>query len=121
MIDKLKNREFGIILSLILVLNAMYGNVQLLIVNVVLLITLLLPKLLTPFTWIWFKVGEGLNFVIGRLLLLLIFFLAVTPVGLFRRMLRIDMMCLCQFKKGTDSVFIVRNKEYEISHLKKQY
>ena len=121
MSDKMKNVEFGIIVSMILVLMAMFGYVRLPIIIVALLVTLLLPKLFTPFTWLWFRLGEGLSFVFGRLLLVLVFFLVVTPVGLLRRILKIDMMCLRQFKKSTDSVFSVCKKEYEISHLNKQY
>jgi len=121
MIDKMKNTEFGIIVSMILLLLAMNGNIRLSVVIVVLLVTMLSPKLFTPFTWLWFRFGDGLNFVIGRLLLVLVFFLVVTPVGLLRGMLGTDTMRLRQFKKSTDSVFSVCKKEYEISHLKKQY
>lgn len=119
--DKIKNIEFGIIVSMILVLMAMFGYVRLPSVIVVLLVTLLLPKLFTPFTWLWFRLGEGLNIVMGRVLLVLIYFLVVTPVGLLRRMTGMDMMRLHQFKKSTASVFSVCKKEYEISHLTKQY
>lgn len=121
MADKLKNREFGILVSLALALMALYDVVQLPVVVGVLLGTLLLPKLFTPFTRLWLRLGMGLNFVFGNLILVLIFYLVVTPVGLWRRMLGIDAMFLRRFKGSADSIFSVCNKEYERSHLKKQY
>lgn len=122
MVDRRKNMEFGILAALVLLVVGWFRDLQLsAVISVVLLITLLFPKLFSPFTWLWFRLGDLLNVVVTKVLLLLIFCIVVTPVGLLRRMLGEDVLCLRKFKKDTGSVFVVRNKLYEASDLEKQY
>lgn len=122
MADRRKNMEFGILAALVLLVAGRFRDLQLsAVIIIVLLITLLFPKLFTPFTWLWFRLGEILNVVVTKILLLLIFCIVITPVGLLRRILGKDALCLRKFKKDTGSVFVVRNKLYEASDLEKQY
>ena len=46
--------------------------------------------------------------VVSKILLTLIFFVVVTPVGLIRRLTGADSLQLKKWKKGTDSVFVER-------------
>ena len=50
------------------------------------------PKALTPIEWAWLKLAMVLNYVMTRVLLTLVFFLAVTPIGLIFKLLRKDLL-----------------------------
>ena len=48
------------------------------------------PKALAPIEWAWMKLAMVLNYVMTRVLLTLVFFLAVTPVGLIFKLFKKD-------------------------------
>lgn len=74
MIDKKKNIELGIVLSLILVIVSAYCRIDLTVVVIIaLVVTLLIPVIYTPFTWLWFRLGDLLSLVITRCVLYLLF------------------------------------------------
>jgi hypothetical protein len=84
---------------------------------VLILITIILPVIFYPFAFVWFSLSELLSMVSPAILLTVIFFLIVTPVGLIRKLLGKDSMRLKQFKKGKRSVMIDRNHLYIESDL----
>ena len=84
----------------------------------ILVITLLIPKLLKPFAFLWFGFSKALGWVTSRIVLFIIFWGLVTPMGLIRRMMGKDSMRLHQFKKGGNSAFTERNHEFVSSDLK---
>lgn len=122
MIDRRKNTEFGVLLALVLVVISFWFSVDLTIVTVItLLITLLAPGLYTPLSWFWFRFGEGLGFVVSRIILFLLFFGVITPIGWIRRRMQKDPFRLKQFHKSSDSVFILQEKKYKPQDLEKQF
>ena len=62
-------------------------------------------KILTPLNKIWFKFGIFLGRIISPLIMGLIFFLVVTPIGIFMRILGKDLINL-KFKKNVKSYWI---------------
>jgi hypothetical protein len=81
------------------------------------LATVILPIIFYPFAVVWFGLSELLSIVSPAIILTIIFFLIVTPVGLIRRLLGKDSMRLKQFKKNRQSVMIDRNHLYTESDL----
>lgn len=55
-----------------------------------LLVVLLCPQVLTPFNRAWFKLGELLGKIVSPVVLGVIFFVLIAPVGLIARMLGRD-------------------------------
>ena len=53
--------------------------------SVVGLITLFYPSLLKPFNILWFKFGMLLGAIIAPIVMMVIFFVVVTPIGLLMR------------------------------------
>ena len=80
--------------------------------GVCLVLAMGLPRIFTPLGYLWFGLSNLLGAVVSRLLLSLLFFLVLTPMGLARRLLGKDAMRLRQFKDGQDSVFTVRDHTY---------
>lgn len=77
-----------------------------------LLLTMVIPVIFYPFAIIWFGFSKLLGEISSALMMSLVFFIIVTPVGLIRKLIGKDTFRLKQFKKGNQSVLIDRNHEY---------
>jgi hypothetical protein len=75
---------------------------------VLLLITMVWPNAFRPLAGLWFGLSHLLSSVVSRIILTLLFFLVVTPIGLLRRLAGADSLQLKKWKQGRDSVFVVR-------------
>jgi hypothetical protein len=74
-----------------------------------LLLNMIWPAAYKPAGRVWFGVSHVLGNMLSKVLLSLIFFLIVTPVGLIRRLLGHDTLQLKKWKKGHESVFKTRD------------
>ena len=96
------NRSFGIVFFVVFVLIAIYPLINnedlrfwsLTISLVFLVLGLINSKILTPFNKIWFKFGILLGRIISPLIMGVIFFLVVTPIGFIMRMIGKDLLNL---------------------------
>jgi len=96
------NRSFGIVFFIVFLLIALYpliygGEIRIwsLVVSIIFLILgLLNSKILAPFNKIWFKFGILLGKIVSPLIMGIIFFLVVTPIGLTMRLIGKDLLNL---------------------------
>ena len=96
------NRSFGIVFFIVFLLIAIYplinqGEVRiwsLIISSLFLLLGLLNSKILTPLNKLWFRFGLFLGKIISPIIMGVIFFLVVTPIGLIMRLFRKDILNL---------------------------
>ena len=96
------NRSFGIVFFVVFLLIALYpliynGEIRIwsTIVSLIFLILgLLNSKILFPLNKLWFKFGILLGRLISPLIMGIIFFLLVTPIGLVMRLLGKDVLNL---------------------------
>ena len=76
---------------------------------IVLLINMLRPQVYKPLAKWWFALSNLLSRIVPRILLGVLFYVMVTPVGLIRRVLGKDPLQLRKWKKGRESVLRERN------------
>ena len=96
------NRSFGIVFFIVFILIAIYpltyhGEIRIwsLIISLTFLVLALLnSKILTPFNKLWFKFGIILGKIISPVIMGLIYFFIVTPIGLTMRLLGKDILNL---------------------------
>jgi hypothetical protein len=96
------NRSFGIVFFVVFILVALYplvysGEVRIwsIVLSLIFLtLGLLNSKILTPLNKIWFKFGIILGKIISPIIMGVIFFLVVTPIGLLMRLLGKDLLNL---------------------------
>ena len=96
------NRSFGIVFFVVFLLIALYpftygGELRIwsIIISIIFLILgFLNSKILAPLNKIWFKFGIFLGKIISPLIMGIIFFLVVTPIGLIIRLLGKDLLNL---------------------------
>ena len=119
------NRSFGIVFFVIFLLISVYPllyneNIRIwsLIISIIFLfLGIINSRILTPFNHIWFKFGLVLGRFISPLIMGLVFFLVVTPIGLLMRVFKKDLLNL-RFDK-TDTYWI--NKQEPKSKMKDQF
>ena len=83
---------------------------------VFLIITIIKPNLFTFLNKLWIKFGILLGKIISPIVMGLVFFFVVTPIGIFVKILKKDIMGL---KRGQSSYWITR--EDKIQSMKKQF
>jgi len=75
-----------------------------------LVVTMTAPGLFRPFARFWFGLSHTLGTVASRILLTVLFYAMVTPVGIIRRLLGKDAMQLKAWKDSRSTVF--QNREH---------
>ena len=111
------NRSFGILFSIIFAVIAFWplkslGEIRvwsLVVASIFLLLGLINSKLLYPLNFVWVKFGELIGKVVAPLVMALIFFIILTPIGLFLRLIGKDLL----------NIKLNNNKTYWIKRDKK--
>ena len=119
------NRSFGVVFFIVFLLVALYpllkGNDlriwSLIISFIFLALGLINSKILTPLNRLWFKFGLLIGKLISPLIMAIIFFMVVTPIGFIMRLLKKDLLNLKNNKKETYWI----NKTGPKSKMKNQF
>ena len=119
------NKSFGILFFIVFLLIAVWpvidsGSIRVwaLVVSILFfLLGLINSKILTPLKHGWIKLGEILGKVIAPIVMGFIYFLIITPIGLFMRLIRKDLLSI-KFNKEK-SYWIKRSKN--INTMKRQF
>ena len=109
------NRSFGIVFFIVFLIISLYplaynGEIRLwsLVISLIFLILgLINSKILLPLNKIWFKFGIFLGKIISPLIMGIIFFLVVTPIGFIMRIFGKDVLKL-KYNKN-ESYWIEKN------------
>ena len=96
------NRSFGIVFFVVFLIIATFPLINgdelrlwsLIISIIFLFLGLVNSKILNPFNKLWFKFGIFLGKIISPLVMGIIFFLVVTPIGLLMRLFNKDLLNL---------------------------
>ena len=120
------NRNFGIVFFIIFLLISIWPIIDgqssirlwsLVISLIFLALGILNSKLLSPLNFAWMKLGEILGKIIAPIVMSLIFFIVITPIGLLKRLTGKDLLKLKFSKKN--SYWIKRNKT--LGSMKRQF
>ena len=114
-INRSSNRSFGLVFFIVFILIGIYPILHqeslriwsIIIAVLFLILGLFNSKILTPLNRIWFKFGIFLGKIISPLIMGIIFFLVVTPIGLIMKILGKDLLNL-KFNKNK-SYWIKKN------------
>jgi hypothetical protein len=103
-------RDTGLALTLLCLIIVQFGHAYKLVplAMLFLVITMVWPRAFQPLAGLWFGLAHLLGTVMSNVILTLLFFILVTPIGLIRRAFGADSLQLKQWKEGEDSVFAVR-------------
>ena len=93
--NKSSNRSFGVVFFIVFLIISLYpilnyGEIRLwalIISSIFLILGLVNSKLLSPLNNLWFRFGIFLGKIISPIIMGIIFFLVVTPIGFLMRIL----------------------------------
>tara|TARA_Y100000591_G_scaffold306469_1_gene304938 strand:- start:307 stop:687 length:381 start_codon:yes stop_codon:yes gene_type:complete len=119
------NRSFGIVFFLVFILIAFYpfikgGEIRQwsLIISIIFLgLGLVNSKILSPLNKLWFKFGIFLGKIFSPLVMAIIFFFVVLPIGLLMRLLKKDLLNL---KFNNNKTYWIEKTELK-SKMKNQF
>ncbi len=116
-------KDTGMAMVLICLLLGYFGKFpRFLGVSIVLLlITMAWPKAFKPLAGLWFGLSHVLSQVVSRVILTILFFLVVTPIGLIRRWKGADSLQLKRWKQADGSVFVTREGPIQGKDLAQPY
>tara|TARA_Y100001958_G_C20927040_1_gene338936 strand:+ start:40 stop:417 length:378 start_codon:yes stop_codon:yes gene_type:complete len=119
------NRSFGLVFFVVFFIIALWpllngDSIRLwsaIIASVFLILGAINSKLLNPLKILWIKFGEKLGRIIAPIIMALVYFIVLTPIGILMRILGKDLLNLKYSKEKT--YWIVRDKN--IGPMKRQF
>ena len=122
---KSPEKTFGLVFSFVFLLISIWpvlsGNpirlLGLFISAFLLVLSFVKPELLKPFNFLWMKLGEILGKIVPPIVMLIIFFLIVTPTGFLLRIFKKDILRL----KLSNSNSYWLEREKNVSTMDKQF
>ncbi len=119
------NKSFGILFFIVFVLISIWPVIQggslriwpIPIALLFLILGLINSKLLNPLNIVWVKFGELLGRIIAPIVMSIIYFLIVTPTGLFMRLIGKDLLKI----KFSNRQSYWTKREKNIGPMKRQF
>ena len=120
------NRSFGLVFFVVFLAIALWPlksgeefRLWSLVLSIIFFILgVLNSKLLTPLNRLWFKFGIFLGSIVSPIVMGMVYFIVVTPTGLFMRLLGKNLLKISK-EKHTSTYWMKRNKQQ--SSMKKQF
>ena len=119
--EQAKDTGMAMVLISLLIWCWCHNDKLILLAIILLLLDMITPNIFRPVGYIWFGLSNLLGTIMSKVLLTIVFAVLVTPVGIFRRLTGADTLYLKQWKKSTDSVFKVRDHEFEPEEIERPY
>lgn len=88
---------------------------------IVLVLNMIWSGFLRPWAWFWYSFAELLGNIVSKIILTVVFFTIVTPVGFLRKFMKKDRLHLRAFKKDTSSVLIQRDHLFNKEDIEQQF
>ncbi len=120
-LDQCKDTGLAILLIALLLVLVKRSFAPIAPTVVILIVTMTAPKLLTPLARLWFGFSHYLGQAVSTVLLSIVFFGVLTPVGLLRKFSGKDAMRLRQWRAGRQSAFLRRDHTFTAADLEKPF
>jgi hypothetical protein len=119
--EQSKDTGMAMVLLLLLASAAFKRQVLITAAMIALIVDMTVPRLYRPVAVLWLGLSHLLGTVVSKILLTLVFFGVVFPIGLARKLLGIDSLKLKDFKSGENSVMVIRNHTFTGKDIEKPY
>jgi hypothetical protein len=111
-VEKCKDAGLALVLIFLLCFQAWKLETFLLLAIIFLLAAMTYPLIFKPFAKIWFALSTALGTIVSKVLLTVLFFALVLPIGMVRRISGKDSMQLKDWKRGNQTVFRSKNHRF---------
>jgi hypothetical protein len=119
--DQAKDTGMAMVLIFLLIGSLGEKHIFISLAIPLLLIDMILPDVYRPVAKIWFGLSHLMGTLMSKLILTILFFIIVTPVGLIRRLSGADPLQINKWKKNHSTVFRVRDHKFSSEDIKAPY
>jgi hypothetical protein len=119
--DESRDTGMAMVLLLLIVFISTKRNGFLLGAIALHVLNMIVPNAYRFVAVFWLGLSHLIGTVVSKILLSIVFFVVVTPIGLLRRLLGKDSMKLRAFKASGESAMVRRNHTFVASDLEKPY
>tara|TARA_B100000780_G_C20744528_1_gene295747 strand:+ start:170 stop:544 length:375 start_codon:yes stop_codon:yes gene_type:complete len=99
---KPSDKSFGLLFAFVFLVVALWPILKNNSINLIalfssislLIISFIKPELLKPFNYLWMKLGLVLGKIVPPIIMFMIFFTVITPIGILLRIFKKDLLCL---------------------------
>jgi hypothetical protein len=122
-INKDQSRDTGMAMVLLLLIAAASRKREgyLYVAMAFQVINMVMPQVFRPLAVVWLALSDALGAIMSKVLMAIVFFLVVTPMGIIRRLAGKDSMRLRAFKAGKDSAMVERNHKFVAADMNSPY
>ena len=119
--NQAKDTGLAVVLILLIIEYINRPNRLIVAAMAVLILVMTWPEIFRPLAKVWFGFSHFLGLIVSKIILSIVFFFIVTPVGLARGVFGADPMKGRAWKKGKVSVLVERNHRYVKEDIEKPY
>ena len=119
--DQSRDTGMAMVLLLLLVFLSRKKEGYLFLAMALHVLNMVVPQIYRPVAVLWLGFSDLLGAVMPKILLAVVFFTVVTPIGLLRKMMGKDSLKLRAFHGGQDSVMLERNHVFVGRDMEKPY
>jgi hypothetical protein len=119
--DQSRDTGMAMVLLLLIVFATRKREGYLIGAMVLHVLNMIVPQMYRPVAVLWLGLSDLLGSVVSKLLLSIVFFVVVTPIGILRRLFGKDSLQLRAFKASKESVMLERNHTFIGSDLERPY
>jgi hypothetical protein len=120
-VEKCKDSGLALVLISLICYQVWKLDVLIILAMIFLIIAMTYPLIFQPFARFWFWLSTALGTVVSKIILTVLFFVIVLPIGLIRRAMGKDSMRMKIWKKGGESVFRVREHRFAAKDMDHPY
>jgi len=120
-VENCKDAGLALVLISLICYQVWKLEILILLAIIFLVVAMTYPPIFKPFARFWFALSTALGTVVSKVILSVLFFVIVMPIGLARRVLGKDSMQIKGWKKGKESVFRARDHRFAAKDLEHPY
>jgi hypothetical protein len=120
-VEKCKDSGLALVLICLICFQVWKLEIVMLLAIIFLIAAMTYPIVFQPFARLWFALSTALGTVISKIILTVLFFALVLPIGMARRFMGKDAMQIKRWKRGKASVFRVREHRFAAQDLEHPY
>jgi hypothetical protein len=119
--DQSRDTGMAMVLLLLIVFATRKREGYLIGAMVLHVLNMIVPQVYRPVAVLWLGLSDLMGSVVSKILLSIVFFVVVTPIGILRRLFGKDSLQLRVFKESKESVMQERNHTFIGSDLERPY
>ena len=120
-VEQCKDSGLALVLICLLSFQVWKLSIFMLLAIIFLIVAMSYPPIFKPFARLWFGLSTALGTVVSKVILTVLFFALVLPVGLLRKAMGKDALRIKAWKKGDESVFKIRDHRFKAEDLQNPY